>query len=136
VHGIDLNQPYRLLPQIMKKWFSIGATRFKPNYDLLKTMPGRKLTSFSPKFFELPSRVPEKKRGSFLPVRTPEVSNMEPFPYVHSRNHRPRVDSLPLLSSITSHGYTPLLVFANQLTTGLNQDEYSLFHLTAGLTQT
>jgi hypothetical protein len=53
---------------------------------------------------------------------------------IHRYNHCSGVDSFDFLGFTGIHGYTPLLIFANQLATGLNQDEYSLFHLTTRLT--
>ena len=120
IHFIYFNKPYRLFPQIMKEWFSILATRLEPNNDLLKTMPGRKLTSFSPRFYELPTRFPENKSFSFFPFISPEVPNMEPFPSFHTRNHLPIFDSYSSLELYSSHGYILLFVFANQLSTDFN----------------
>jgi hypothetical protein len=56
------------------------------------------------------------------------------FADIQGRNKCFFVDKFNFFSSIRFHGYAPLLIFANQLATGLNQDEYSLFHLNARLT--
>jgi hypothetical protein len=43
-------------------------------------------------------------------------------------------DPAPILFFGRFHGYTPLLIFVNQLAIGLNQNEYSLFNLNSRLT--
>jgi hypothetical protein len=128
MNRIDLNQIYRFPPQIMKKWLSVWAARFKTNYDLFKAMSCGKLPYPGPKLIEALCRVTKKKRPLLFPVGGSKIANMKAFPNVHSNNQRSRIDFFDLLRSISIHGYAPLLIFANQLATGLNQDEYSLFH--------
>jgi hypothetical protein len=134
MHRVHLDQLYRLFPQVMKKRLSIGATRLKPYHDLFKPVFSAKLLGTMPKIVEALCTVRKKKWLSFLPIGGSEVTNVKAFTNIDCYNHRSRVDSFDFLGFTGIHGYTPLLIFANQLATGLSQDEYSLFHSTARLT--
>jgi hypothetical protein len=118
----------------MEKRFSIGTTRLKTNHDLFKVMFSGKLLGTMPKLIETLQRVKEKKWLSFFPVGGSEVTNVKAFTDIHRCNHCSGIDLFNFLGFTEIHGYAPLLIFANQLATGLSQDEYSLFHLTARLT--
>jgi len=118
----------------MKKRFSVGTARFKTNYDLFKTLLREKLVNMVPKFIEALCRISEKKWFSFFPIGSSAITNVKAFTNIYRYNHCSGVDSFDFFSFTGIHGYAPLLIFANQLATGLSQDEYSLFHLTARLT--
>jgi hypothetical protein len=80
------------------------------------------------------SEIIKRKRFDILTVRGSKIGVMSCFPYVQGRDHRFFIDNFNFFAFSRFHGYAPFLIFANQLATGLNQDEYSLFHSTARLT--
>jgi hypothetical protein len=125
MHGIDLNQLNRFVPQIMKQRLSIWSGRFKANHNILKILLPLKLNNLCPKLLEALSEIVSTKRLNILTVWGSKVTVMDLFPDIQGHHERFFVDSSDFLS-FTFHGYAPLLIFVNQLAIGLNQNEYSL----------
>jgi hypothetical protein len=69
-----------------------------------------------------------------MAIRGSKVSVVNIFTEIDGGNHHFFVDPFNFFCFGRFHGYTPLLIFVNQLAIGLNQNEYSLFNLNSRLT--
>ncbi len=134
VHGIDLNQFQGFLPQKVKQGLCIGPGRLKANDDFFKMMVFFEFVDFFQKVLKIFLEIVKSKWLNIFSTWSPKVGVMSSFSDIQCHDHCFFIDNFDFFLFTNFHGYAPFLIFANQLATGLNQDEYSLFCLDARLT--
>ena len=108
MHGIDLDQLHRLLPQIMHQRFSISSCGFKTHDHFLQVMSNLHPANTIPQFLK-PLQIIGKFKGlTISPVGTSTVSDGGRFANIDGNNQRFGIDySVSFFVSILFTGYTP-----------------------------